>query len=176
MASNSEEYTSQQYRKYNGQTVFKALSAMGNEGSAEDLATFISEDIGMDQGEILPEIKQVLRRGVSNGFLERKGHSYRFYHEEIQTDSGRRRKRNRVTLPKMIERDDDSDESTDEGSADGVDDEENPEEMQTDGRAPRRSRVRLYSPFKRDSSDDDESDEEPPRRKKHGAQSNMKRK
>lgn len=95
MQSNSD-YTPQQYRKYNGQMVFKALRAIGSEVSADDLASYISKHIGEREEIVLPEIKQVLRRGIVNGFLVRNGTNYSLVGEEeggMQVDSGPSRKR-----------------------------------------------------------------------------------
>lgn len=94
MQSNSD-YTAQQYRKYNGQMVFRALRAIGNEVSAEDLANHISQHIGEREEKILPEIKEVLRRGIVNGFLVRNGTNYSLVGEDdnVQIDYASRRKR-----------------------------------------------------------------------------------
>lgn len=183
MASNSNEYTPQQYRKYNGQTVFKALSAMGNVATAEELADFISQDIGLREDTILSEIKLVLRRGITNGFLERKGNIYSAIRGDVnmEMDSAPRRKarssRNtagpsRRTTPANVVDDDSEFDDSDED--DGSEDDAHDEDMQTDGPAQRRPRVKLYEVYEPPSSDEDIDDEQPPQ-KRIRLRSNLKK-
>lgn len=173
MALNSDDYTPQQYKKYNGQSVFKALSAIGSEASADELAHFISLDIGENEEIILPEVKQVLRRGVSNGFLVRKGQYYSFVGEEfiMQSDSAprhRKRPSKRYTHQRATET------YTDE--SEGVEMEEKEEDVEEthahSSKVVRRAPVKLYESYRppeSDSEDDDDSDqyyEDEPRQKR----------
>lgn len=94
MQSNSNDYTPQQYRKYNGQSVLKALRSIGKDATADELANYISQDINEEEDTILPEIKNVLRRGITSGFLQRHGIHYSLVGEEdnIQVDGAPKRR------------------------------------------------------------------------------------
>ncbi len=184
MASNSDEYTPQQYRKYNGQSVFKALSAIGNEASADELANFISQDIGKSEDAILPEVKQVLRRGISNGFLVRSGQFYSFISDDqvMQVDSASKRRRTRrgTSSKKTNEVEDVSEEEV-SGDEESDDQFEDAEEMQTDNSLKFRPKVKLYEVYHPPAaeSDDEHSEEydeeEPPPSKRIRLQPNLKR-
>lgn len=174
MASNSGDFTPQQYRKYNGQSVFKALSAIGTEASADELANFISEDIGANKRVILPEIRNVLRRGITNGFLQRNGEYYSFITDdyEMQVDSvpSRRRQRSVRETPKRksssnVEREENVSEDEELGEEEETDEDENVydnrEEMDTDSSAmPHPPKVKLYERYSPPDNTDDEENEE----------------
>lgn len=166
MSSKSDDYTPQQYKKYNGQSVFKALSAIGTEASADELANFISQDIGESETIILPEIKQVLRRGILNGFLVRNGIYYSFIGDELvmQVDSAKRqRKRSssrrapKRAVQKYHEESEEEEVEEEEEENEG----EQEEEMQADSSKGGRSPVKLYEIYNPAESDseDEESDE-----------------
>lgn len=187
MASNSDQYTPQQYRKYNGQSVFKALTAIGNEASADEVANFISQDIGEREEIILPEVKQVLRRGITNGFLVRNGKFYSFVGDDVnmQTDSARRRptrSSNKRNVPRRIATASKSNYEEEEGTEEEVSEEEesvedgseheDSAEMQEDSKPVfRRPKVKLYE-IRRQSESENEDEEseqyyedEPPRKR-----------
>lgn len=71
-----KEFTPQQYKKFNGQSIMLALDAMGGSATAEDLATHIGVMIEQPQDIVKAEVQQVLRRGISNGFFQRRGKTY----------------------------------------------------------------------------------------------------
>lgn len=191
MASNSNYFTPQQYRKYNGQSVFRALSAMGNEASADELADFISEDIGARQEVILPEVKSVLQRGISNGFLKRNRKLYSFITDEhimevdaepIQsrsrqwsTNTGRTPNRSRATNAEREEYYSDEEVSEEEQTDE---DDSTPGDMETDSLAMPRPTVKLYEVYspptgretddeqnEESEDDDDDQDQQPPQKR-----------
>lgn len=185
MTSNSNEYTPQQYKKYNGHSVFKALNAIGNEASAEELANFISKDIGKRQETILPEVKHVLRRAISNGFLLRNGKLYSFIGDDMHVDSVQRQrtpssgrktfatKRASSSKSNYVEEEESEEEGSEEGSEeDGSEqDDDDAEEMETDNMPVGRPRVKLYeirhshvNESENDESEDDYEDEPPQKR------------
>lgn len=182
MTSNSNEYTPQQYKKYNGHSVFKALNAIGNEASADELASFISKDIGKRQEAILPEVKQVLRRAISNGFLLRKGKLYSFIGDDMHIDSAQRRRTHssgrkagatkRASSSKYVEEEESEEDGSEEGSEDdGSEQDDDFEEMETDNMPVSRPRVKLYEihhsnayESEDDDSEDDYEDEPPQKR------------
>lgn len=109
-----QEFTPQQYKKYNGQSIMLALENMGGSATADDLAEHIGVSIDQPQDIVKAEVRQVLRRGISNGFFHRRGKKYFLFNgETYETDSRRKRKadpslqyqtdssgkRNRLTSP-----------------------------------------------------------------------------
>lgn len=86
-------HTLEQRRMNNGKLVTNALQLMGGESTASNLLKQISYNIG--QPEEFVEPKQVLRRGINNGFLVKRGKSYLFPGAEYlyQADSGKRKRR-----------------------------------------------------------------------------------
>lgn len=180
MASNStNQFTPQQYIRYNGQSVSKSLNAIGNEASADELANFISQDIGQKAEEILHEVKKVLRRGVANGFLERNGEYYSFIGNapEVHVDSDKRRgnhsSNRKIKTPRRIElvRKNYVEEEVEEESIYEEEDSEPEEfqEMQADSVENFRPKVKLYEIYHppESGSDDDEQnlEEEPPQKR-----------
>lgn len=96
-----EEFTPQQYRKFNGQSIMLALQNMGGSATADDLAEHIGALIDLPQHIVKPEVSQVLRRGVSNGFFQRQGKKYFLFNEasSYQVDSSRKRRvKNELSL------------------------------------------------------------------------------
>lgn len=86
------EYTPQQYRKYNGQAVMKAIESMGYQATANKIAKAIGTAIKQPEEVVLEQVKEVLKFAVANGFLVTRGKSYLLpgVAFSIQTD-GRRR-------------------------------------------------------------------------------------
>lgn len=86
-------YTLEQRRMNNGKLVTNALQLMGGESTASNSLKQISYNIG--QPEEFVEPKQVLHRGIKNGFLVKRGKSYLFPGTEYlyQADSGKRKRR-----------------------------------------------------------------------------------
>lgn len=89
----SQEFTRQQYRKFNGQSIMLALSTMGGLATADELAEHIGSSIDQPSHIVKPEVSQVLRRGISNGFFQRRGKKYCLYNEgsTYQVDSRKRK-------------------------------------------------------------------------------------
>lgn len=152
MTSNSDEYTAQQIIKYNGHILSKALIAIGNEASADELTNFISQDIGQRKDIILPEVKQVLRRGVDNGFLVRNGPYYSISGKNIdayvdcaaerrRTHSSNRSNRIKETPKRfsLVRKSHVEEEQEEEANSQGDD-----SEMETDSVPKFRAKVRLY--------------------------------
>lgn len=182
MASKSDKYTPQQYKKYNGQSVFKALSAIGSEASADELANFISQDIGQREETLLPEVQQVLRRGIANGFLVKNGDYYSFIGNnlEMHLDSARSRRphsssRKSVTPNRvqLVRRNYEEGEegSEDEESEENGSEQEDFEGMETDSVPTVRPIVKLYeiyNPPESQSEDEDSEqyyEDEPPQKR-----------
>lgn len=96
-----QEFTPQQYRNFNGQSIMLALETMGGSATADDLAQHIGVLIEQPQQLVKPEVMQVLRRGISNGFFQRKGRHYFLVHQDIayQVDSKRKQKAHLPTHP-----------------------------------------------------------------------------
>lgn len=121
------EFTPQQYRKFNGQSIMLALEAMGGSASADDLATHIGASIDQPQHIVKSEVTQVLRRGISSGFFQRRGKQYFLFNNEsitYQVD-GKKRKRKAHTALQLetdgkrirLESDSDDDDDSDIQSA-----------------------------------------------------------
>lgn len=88
-----QEFTPQQYKKYNGQSIMLALENMGGSATADDLAEHIGVSINQPQHIVKAEVMQVLRRGISNGFFQRRGKSYFLFNgETYEEDNSRKRK------------------------------------------------------------------------------------
>lgn len=90
------EFTPQQYRKFNGQSIMLALQNMGGSATADDLADHIGALIDQPQHIVKQEVRLVLRRGISNGFFQRRGKKYFLFSEgsAYQLDGSRKRKVN----------------------------------------------------------------------------------
>lgn len=96
----SQEFTPQQYRKFNGQSIMLALDALGRSASADDLAKYIGDLIDQPQDAVKAEVSQVLRRGISNGFFQRRGKKYCLFNEgsACDVDSGSRKRKPDLSL------------------------------------------------------------------------------
>lgn len=90
-----EEFTPQQHKKFNGQSVMLALETMGGSASVDDLTRHIGILIDQTEDLVKPEVKKVLRRGITNGFLQRRGKNYFLYNQNnaFEVDSKPKRKR-----------------------------------------------------------------------------------
>lgn len=90
-------YTPEQRRMVNGKIVTIALQVLGGESTTENLLQQISYSIDQPEELIEPELKQVLRRGIRNGFLIKRARKYLFPVQEYsyQVDSDQKRKRSR---------------------------------------------------------------------------------
>lgn len=58
-----------------------ALSALGGSASAEDLAKYIGDLTDHPQDVVKVEVSNVLRRGIANGFFQRRGKKYFLFNE-----------------------------------------------------------------------------------------------
>lgn len=76
MEQNLNEFTDEQYKKFNGQCVMSVLNSMGDVASADQICDRISCLMHQPKELIKTEVKSVLRRGVTNGFLVRFGKNY----------------------------------------------------------------------------------------------------
>lgn len=96
----TQEFTPQQYRKFNGQSIMLALQNMGGSATADDLADHIGTMIDQPQHIVKQEVRLVLRRGISNGFFQRRGKNYFLFSEgsAYQLDGSRKRKA-KFTVP-----------------------------------------------------------------------------
>lgn len=94
-----EKFTPQQYRKFNGQSIMLALETMGGSATSDDLTEHIATEIDQPKEIVKPEVNQVLRRGIANGFFQRRGTKYSLFNEGnlIEVD-GSKRKRKTVLL------------------------------------------------------------------------------
>ncbi len=75
-------YTQEQHKTNCGKlvasTLPSTLQAIGGKGTADDLLAEISYRLGQSEEIIEPQLKQVLRRAIRDGFLMRKGRAYLF--------------------------------------------------------------------------------------------------
>ncbi|KAG4079097.1 hypothetical protein HA402_001068 [Bradysia odoriphaga] len=88
----SPKYTVQQYKKFNGQTVMKALQSMNYNATTNKLAKHIAACNNKREEDIKSTVKRVLSDAVANGFLITRGQSYRLPTPTfiVQTDSRKR--------------------------------------------------------------------------------------
>ncbi len=101
-----QEFTPQQYRKFNGQSIMMALDAMGGSATADHLAEHIGNMIDQPQHLVKPEVSQVLRRGISNGFFQRRGKEYFLFNKDRTYEvDGKKRKRKIINLPFELQTD-----------------------------------------------------------------------
>lgn len=86
------KYTAQQYKKFNGQTVMKALQSMNYKGTTNKLAKFIAASNNKREEDIRDTVKRVLSDAVANGFLVTRGSSYQLPTPTftVQVDSRKR--------------------------------------------------------------------------------------
>ncbi len=73
---NKNELTTQQLRKYNGQTIMHALRFLGNKATIADLSKCIAQSIQQPENSVRNEVTRVLNRGVDDGFLLKRGQNY----------------------------------------------------------------------------------------------------
>lgn len=94
---NSQEFTPQQYRKFNGQSIMLALESLGGSATADTLAEHIATMIDQPQDIVKAEVSIVLRRGISNGFFQRRGKEYFLFSESslYDVDGGKRKRKSR---------------------------------------------------------------------------------
>lgn len=71
------KYTPQQYTKFNGQTVMKALQSMDYQATSNKLSKYIATNTNQRLEDVHDTVKRVLRSAVANGFLITRGKSYR---------------------------------------------------------------------------------------------------
>lgn len=98
------KYTLQQYKKFNGQTVMKALQTMNYHATTNKLAKYIAASIQQPEEDIKDTVKRVLQSAVANGFLVTRGSSYQLPGEvyTIQTDSPKPRSNSRRNAVRKI--------------------------------------------------------------------------
>lgn len=79
-------------RIYNGLTVMTILTKLGNAATAENISEEISRITDQPMDVIEPEVKSILRRGISNGFLVKFGKNYLLSGQDqvVQVDSKRK--------------------------------------------------------------------------------------
>lgn len=80
------KYTLQQYKKFNGQTVMKALQSMDYRATSNKLAKYFAANSDHSEEDIRDTLRHVLKNAVANGFLITRGKSYQLP-GAIQTDS-----------------------------------------------------------------------------------------
>lgn len=92
MNSKFNEYTDDEHRMYNGQTVMSVLSNLGNAATSERICDEISYLSNQSNNVVEPEVKRILRRGISNGFLVKFGKNYLLSgeHTAVEVDSKRK--------------------------------------------------------------------------------------
>lgn len=92
MASKLSEYSEEESRKLNGQTVMAVLSHLGDAGTADKICNQIAGMVNERKDVVEPEVKRILRRGVSNGFLVKFGKNYLLSGKDdtVEVDSKRR--------------------------------------------------------------------------------------
>lgn len=83
------KYTLQQYKKFNGQTVMKALQSMDFHATSNKLAKYFAANTDHSEEDIRDTLRRVLSNAVANGFLITRGKSYQLP-GAIQTDSRRK--------------------------------------------------------------------------------------
>lgn len=76
-----------------GESVFEALTHLGGKASSSEIVKRIANSISQPEHIIEPEVKQVLRSAVVNGYLIRHGKNYLLSRScrTLYTDSGNRR-------------------------------------------------------------------------------------
>lgn len=76
MNSKLNEYSDEENRKNNGKTVMSVLSHLGDAATADKICDEIVDLIHKPKEFVEPEVKRILRRGVSQGFLVKFGKNY----------------------------------------------------------------------------------------------------
>ncbi|KAG4070470.1 hypothetical protein HA402_005702 [Bradysia odoriphaga] len=92
MNSKFSEYTDEDHKMHNGQTVISVLSYLGNAATSDRICDEISYLSSQTKETVEPEVKRILRRGISNGFLVKFGKHYLLSSENttVEVDSKRK--------------------------------------------------------------------------------------
>lgn len=90
MASKLNKYSEEESRKYNGQTVMSVLAHLGAAATAEKICDEIVYMIEQPKEVVEPEVRRILRRGITNGFLVKFGKNYLLSGEGNAIDSKRK--------------------------------------------------------------------------------------
>lgn len=77
----------------NGHSTLSAIEDLGGSATARDITKLISNVLDEPEKDIRYEVNRVLKCGMSNGFLVKRGGKYSFFNRPYQIDSGRRRSR-----------------------------------------------------------------------------------
>lgn len=93
-------YTVQQYKKFNGQTIMKALQLMNYSATTKKLAKHIAASIDQREEAVIDTVKMVLSNAVANGFLVHRGSSYRLPSTAYTTQTDRRKVRPKMSKSK----------------------------------------------------------------------------
>lgn len=80
-------YTQEEHKLNNGKLVASTLQSIGGEGTVEDLGEKISYLTGASKEQVEPQLKQVLRQAIRDGFLIRNGKVYSFPEHKYEVDS-----------------------------------------------------------------------------------------
>lgn len=88
-----------------GESVFEALSNLGGKASSSEIVKRIANSVSQPEHVIQPEVKQVLRCAVVNGFLIRHGRNYLLSRScrTLYTDSGNRRIKSSAHRKKKVD-------------------------------------------------------------------------
>lgn len=91
MSTKSTDYSEEENRMYNGQTIMSVLSNFGNAATADRICDEIVHISDQPRKVIEPEVKRILRRGITNGFLVKFGKNYLLSGDEkpVEVDSKR---------------------------------------------------------------------------------------
>lgn len=91
MDSKFNEYSEEENRMNNGHIVMSVLANLGDAASAEKICDEIVYMSDQPREIIEPEVKRILRRGISNGFLVKFGKNYLLSGEykAVEVDSKR---------------------------------------------------------------------------------------
>lgn len=83
-------------RMYNGLTVMTILTKLGQAATAEKICDEIVHMTDQPKDVVEPEVRSILRRGITNGFLVRFGKNYLLsgQNDVVQVDSKRKSYRN----------------------------------------------------------------------------------
>lgn len=76
MEPNLHEYSQEECKRYNGQTVMSILTSLGDAATANQICNVIAHKVNLSKEDIETEVKRVLRRGISHGFLVKFGKNY----------------------------------------------------------------------------------------------------
>lgn len=76
MYFDSDEDEMQEIRRLNGQTVISALESMKNNATEREVSNYIIHQTGQPNNLVIEEVKRVLHKGISNGFIVKIGNNY----------------------------------------------------------------------------------------------------